>query len=460
MSDLLKRLSENPTTRKLGTMMGMPLPATLRREPAAYRDAELAHLRIAEGGGSALKGLVRAALLEAGAELVEVGPEGVGALVFDASELTSPASLVALHEFFHPALPRLARSGRVVVLAKRARATSPEAAAAQAALDGFVRSLAKEVGRRGSTANLVWVEEGAEARLAPVLRFLLSPRSVFVTAQPLWVTAQARAVGKAPWEQPLAGKVALVTGAANGIGAATALALVREGARVLAVDRPAEEQRLLSLGSKVGSNVGSTENSTVGSKVGQAVTPVLVDLADQKAAQLLTSAAIAAGGVDIVVNNAGITRDKTMAKMSTEQWSEVLAVNLAALGMIQSAVGPHLRDEGRVVCLSSVAGIAGNVGQTAYAASKAGVLGWVAATAVELAPRGITVNAVAPGFIETRMVATMPVLVREAARRLSALGQGGQPEDVAEAITFLVTPGAHGLTGRHLRVCGGALVGQ
>jgi len=452
MSDLLKRLSENPTTRKLGAMMGMPLPATLRREQAAYRDAELAHLRVAEGGGSALKGLVRAALLEAGAELVEAGPEGLGALVFDASELTSPASLVALHEFFHPALPRLARSGRVVVLARRARPKGPDATAAQAALDGFVRSLAKELGRRGSTANLVWVEEGAEARLAPVLRFLLSPRSVFVTAQPLWVTAQARAVGKVPWQQPLAGKVALVTGAANGIGAATALALVREGARVLAVDRPAEEQGLLALGSKVSSNAGSN--------AGQAVTPVLVDLADEKAAQLLASAASAAGGVDIVVNNAGITRDKTMAKMSTEQWSEVLAVNLAALGMIQSAVGPHLRDEGRVVCLSSVAGIAGNVGQTAYAASKAGVLGWVAATAVELAPRGITVNAVAPGFIETRMVATMPVFVREAARRLSALGQGGQPEDVAEAITFLATPGAHGLTGRHLRVCGGALVGQ
>lgn len=444
MSDLLMRLSENPTTRKLGTMMGMPLPATLRREEAAYRDAELAHRRIAEGGGSALKGLVRAALLEAGAELVEAGPEGVDGLVFDASELTSPASLVALHEFFHPALPRLGRSGRVVVLAKRSRAKSPEAAAAQAALDGFVRSLAKEVGRRGSTANLVWVEEGAEARLAPVLRFLLSPRSVFVTAQPLWVTAQAKATAKVPWQQPLAGKVALVTGAANGIGAATARALVREGARVLAVDRPAEEQGLLSLVSKLG----------------QAVTPVLANLAEEKAAQLLAGAAEAAGGVDIVVNNAGITRDKTMAKMSTEHWSDVIAVNLAALEMIQRAVGPHLHDEGRVVCLSSVAGIAGNVGQTAYAASKAGVLGWVAATAAELAPRGITVNAVAPGFIETRMVATMPVFVREAARRLSALGQGGQPEDVAEAITFLVTPGAHGLTGRHLRVCGGALIGQ
>ena len=307
-----------------------------------------------------------------------------------------------------------------------------------------MRSLAKELGRRGSTANLVWVADGAEARLTPVLRFLLSPRSVFVSAQPFWVTAEARQTSRVPYEKPLAGKVALVTGAANGIGAATALALAREGARILAVDRPTEEPALQALAAKLG----------------QGVTPVLADLADAGAAEVLARAAESASGVDLVVNNAGITRDKTMAKMSPEQWRDVISVNLGALGMIQAAVSPFLRDEGRVVCLSSVAGIAGNVGQTAYAASKAGVLGWVQATAAELAPRGITVNAVAPGFIETRMVATMPLFVREAARRLSALGQGGQPEDVAEAITFLVTPGAHGLTGRHLRVCGGALIGQ
>lgn len=444
MSDMFVKLSENPTTRKLGTMIGMPLPTPLVRPRGAYRDAELSGMRVAEGGGGALRGVLRRGLLEAGAELIEIGPEGVDALVFDASELASPASLSALYEFFHPAMPRLGRNGRVVVVAKRASSTVPDVVAAQAALDGFVRSLAKELGRRGSTANLVWVADGAEARLTPVLRFLLSARSVFISAQPLWVTADARPASRVPYEQPLAGKVALVTGAANGIGAATALALAREGATLLAVDRPTEEPALQALAAKLG----------------KGVTPVLANLADAEAASVLARAAQAAGGVDIIVNNAGITRDKTMAKMSPEQWQDVIAVNLSALGMIQSAVSPHLRDEGRVVCLSSVAGLAGNVGQTAYAASKAGVLGWVSATAAELAPRGITVNAVAPGFIETRMVATMPLVVRQAARRLTALGQGGQPEDVAEAITFLVTPGAHGLTGRHLRVCGGALIGQ
>jgi len=118
-----------------------------------------------------------------------------------------------------------------------------------------------------------------------------------------------------------------------------------------------------------------------------------------------------------------------------------------------------LRDSGRIVCLSSVAGIAGNVGQTNYAAAKAGVIGLVQHLAGELAGRGITVNAVAPGFIETRMTAAIPFMVRETARRLSALGQGGRPEDVANAITFLATPGAAGITGSVLRVCGGALIG-
>jgi 3-oxoacyl-[acyl-carrier protein] reductase len=441
--DVLVALSENPTTRKLGAMVGVPLPQGLKRAKGPWREAELSGVKIAVGGGAALRGLLRSTLLEAGGELVEVGSQGVDALVFDASEILEPSSLGALHEFFHPAMSRLSRNGRVVVVAKRSSSKSSAVAAAQAALDGFVRSVAKEIGRRGSTANLIWVGEGAEARIAPVLRFLLSARSAFVTAQPLWVTTAVREVGQVPFEAPLAGKVALVTGAANGIGAATARALAREGAKVLCVDRPNEDQRLNELAGKLGNGA----------------TPVLVNLADAGAGALLAQAVEAAGGIDIVVHNAGITRDKTLAKMSSEQWQEVITVNLMAAMRVHAALSPHLRDEGRVVCLSSVGGIAGNVGQTNYAASKAGLLGWIAAESGELAARGVAINAVAPGFIETRMVSTMPLMVREAARRLSALNQGGRPEDVAEAITFLVSPGAHGLTGRHLRVCGGAFIG-
>ncbi len=443
MNDVLVALSENPTTRKLGTLVGVPLPQSLKRAKGPWREAELSGHRIAVGGGPILFGALRSSLLEAGAELVEVGPEGVDGLVFDASALAEPSSLSALHEFFHPAVARLNRNGRVVVVAKRAGASGSAVAATQAALDGFVRSLAKEVGRRGSTANLLWVGKGAEARVAPALRFLLSRRSAFISAQPLWLSAAVRAASRVPFEAPLAGKVALVTGAANGIGAATAAALAREGAKVLCVDRPNEQEKLSALAAKLGN--------------GSAAVPA--DLLDAGAEAMLAEAVGAAGGVDVVVHNAGITRDRTLAKMSAEKFDEVIAVNLLAVMKIDRALLPHLRDESRVICLSSVGGIAGNVGQTNYAASKAGLLGFVAAESAELAPRGIAVNAVAPGFIETRMVSTMPLMVREAARRLAALNQGGRPEDVAEAITFLASPGAHGLTGRHLRVCGGALIG-
>jgi 3-oxoacyl-[acyl-carrier protein] reductase len=146
--------------------------------------------------------------------------------------------------------------------------------------------------------------------------------------------------------------------------------------------------------------------------------------------------------------------------MSREHWDQVLNVNLSAILRIDDALANGiLRDQGRVVYLSSIGGIAGNVGQTNYAAAKAGLIGYVRKRAELLAPHAITANAVAPGFIETRMTAAIPLMIREAGRRLSALGQGGQPRDVAEAITFLATPGAAGVTGQVLRVCGGAFIG-
>src|SRR5262249_51055581 len=141
------------------------------------------------------------------------------ALVFDASGVATAGGLRALYDFFHPLVGRLARCGRVVVLGRAADAPTPETAAARAALDGFVRSLAKEIGRRGATANLILVEPGAEARLAGVLRFVLSARAAFVTGQPLTVGNLARGGAEPPWVRPLDKKVALVTGAARGIGA-------------------------------------------------------------------------------------------------------------------------------------------------------------------------------------------------------------------------------------------------
>ena len=139
----------------------------------------------------------------------------------------------------------------------------------------------------------------------------------------------------------------------------------------------------------------------------------------------------------------------------------VLSINLGAILAIDEVLlGEQvINDGGRIVCLSSIGGIAGNMGQTNYGATKAGLIGYVAAQSAEQAKRGITVNAVAPGFIETRMTAEMPFMIREAGRRMNSLSQGGQPEDVAELIKFLTTPGAVGITGQTIRVCGQSLIG-
>jgi 3-oxoacyl-[acyl-carrier protein] reductase len=236
----------------------------------------------------------------------------------------------------------------------------------------------------------------------------------------------------------------LVTGASGGSGAATAESLAREGASVVVLDRPGTE----SEASKLVRRIGGSQ--------------LLVDITDEAAPAFIRDTLLQRyGGADIVVHNAGVTQDKTLSRLSSEAWTRVLDVNLRAVQRITAALldGGCLRDDGRLILLSSVGGIAGNVGQANYAASKAALIGYARALAVQLAPRAITVNAVAPGFIETRMTAKMPVPIREAARRLSSLNQGGTPQDVAEAITFLAMPTAYGCTGQALRVCGGALIG-
>jgi 3-oxoacyl-[acyl-carrier protein] reductase len=471
MTDFLLDLGTNPSARKLIKSLGLPLPLPqpLRREHGAWKARALMDAKVAVGATSSaeLGGLVADALCGAGAdpyvqELLRPAFRDAGethgrpakaletldekakvaAAVFDATGIADVAGLRAVYDFFHALVGRLAPCARVVVLGRPESAmTSAEAAAAQAALDGFMRSVAKEIGRNGSTANLITVARGAEDRLGPVLRFVTSPMSAFISGQPIRVHDAARGIGPAPLTRSLEGKVALVTGAARGIGEATVRTLAREGARVLCLDRPGEDALLAQLARDVGG------------------VPLLVDLGAADAPAAVIEAVRAAGGLDIVVHNAGITRDKTLLRMKPEQWDQVLDVNLAAVARITAAVEPRLREGGRVICLSSIAGLAGNVGQTAYAASKAGIVGWVRATSTRLAPRAITVNAIAPGFIETRMTAAVPVAIRQFARRLSAVGQGGLPEDVAQAICFLSTPGAQGLTGSTLRVCGGAFIG-
>ncbi len=166
------------------------------------------------------------------------------------------------------------------------------------------------------------------------------------------------------------------------------------------------------------------------------------------------------GGVDIVVHNAGITRDRKLANMAEDRWQSVIAVNLLAPERITRELLDQglINDNGRIIGVSSIAGIAGNVGQTNYAASKAGVIGFVDALAGEL-KNDITVNAVAPGFIITQMTASVPFATREVGQRLNAMAQGGLPIDVAETIAWYASPGSTAVNGNVVRVCGQMMLG-
>jgi 3-oxoacyl-[acyl-carrier protein] reductase len=445
--DRYAALANSPAGQKVLPLLGLPTPPVLRRhEPGQPLTAGPVLLGAAPDGR--LTGAVRDVLDAAGVEVVpqETGAPRLGALVMDAGGVTTTDGLTELHRFFSPVLRRLAPGGRVLVLGRVPEACEDaETAVVQRALEGFTRSVGKEVGGRGSTSQLVRVAEGAESRLASTLRFLLSSRSAFVSGQVVEVgTDVAGPVSVDDWASPLAGRVVLVTGASRGIGEAIAATASRDGATVVAVDVPAAASALAEVARRAG-----------GSWLTLDVT------APDAAARIARHAREHHGRLDTVVHNAGITRDRRLVNMSEDAWRQVVAVNLTApLHVTGELVADGiLTDGGRVVGVSSVAGIAGNNGQTNYATSKAGVVGLVDRLSTDLAPRGITVNAVAPGFIETQMTARVPLGIREAGRRLSSLLQGGQPVDVAETVAWLAATASSGVTGNVVRVCGQALIG-
>lgn len=352
------------------------------------------------------------------------------ALVFDGTGLRTPEDLRALYDFFHPVARSLTPGGRVIVLGTTADN------AAQQALDGFVRSVGKEFGR-GTTAQLVRLEpEATIAGAQSTLEFLLSAKSAYVSGQTIVVGPGT------PAEGGLTGKVALVTGAARGIGAEIAKVLARDGARVICLDVPSAGQDLAKVANAV---------------KGEALQ---LDLTSPDAAQRLVDyARDRHGGLDIVVHNAGITRDKTLANMDHQRWDSVLGVNLVAPAKVTAALLEADLIRSRIIGVASIAGIAGNRGQTNYATSKAGVIGWIHELAEQVRDKGITANAVAPGFIETAMTAKMPLFVREAGRRMNSMSQGGLPVDVAETIAWFAAPGSATVTGNVVRVCGQMLLG-
>ena len=389
---------------------------------------------------------LRTAAADAGLDASVFNPEAGGdrrfkGLVFDATGIKDSAELVELQRFFHPSVRKVQSSGRVLVLGTPPEDTKdPREHTAQRALEGFTRSLGKEIGK-GATAQLVYVAPGAEDLIGSTLRFFLSPKSAYVSGQVARVTPGQPVPADIDWERPLAGKTALVTGASRGIGEAIIETLARDGASVVGLDIP---------------QLGADLKKVTDRLDGEAIE---LDITSDDAPKVL--AAHFKAGVDIVVHNAGVTRDRTLAKMPEDRWQSVLDINLSSEERINDALlkGKRIPSGGRIIGVSSMAGIAGNRGQTNYATSKAGVIGMVQSMAPVVAERGITINAVAPGFIETQMTAAMPIAVREPGRRLNSMNQGGLPIDVAETIAWYASSASGGLNGNVVRVCGQMLLG-
>jgi len=439
MSDLYSQLVNSPPGRLIAPRVGLPQPTKLERRTSHGTEISGAVLFGAAPRGRLEKPVER--LLGAlGAARPETAGATVKALVFDATGIADSTELVELQRFFYPNVKRVQASGRIVVLGTPPAGLPARAATAQRALEGFTRSLGKEVGR-GIAVQLVHVAEGAEDQIDSTLRFLLSPRSAYVSGQVVELRAAVAKTPEIDWERPLDGKVALVTGASRGIGAAIAETLHGDGAGLVLLDVPALSADLAAVAAQLDAET------------------IEIDITDEDAPARIADEL--GEGVDVVVHNAGVTRDRTIAKMPEERWTSLLEINLSSEERIDDELLERglLRENGRIVCVSSMSGIAGNSGQTNYATSKAGVIGMVEALAPELAKRKATINAVAPGFIETQMTAAMPIGVREAGRRMNSMSQGGLPVDVAETIAWLASPASTGVNGNVVRVCGQSLLG-
>ena len=464
MSDRYGDFVQSSIGKKVAKNLGLPLPVGLDRFESGQRLVRGSVLvgaatgddkRVAQAMARIFSELhaqvfingdddVKEALADAGIEVkANTSDDKFKVLLFDASNISNASELKQVYDFFHAVARRVERSGRVVIIGRPPEQCDDiDSALAQRALEGFIKSVGKEF-KRGITAQLIYVAKDAEQNLDSTLRFFTSARSAYVSGQVIRVD-KANAID-IDWAQPLGGKTMLVTGASRGIGESIARVLAREGAHVICLDVPQQQADLQKVASEIS---GST---------------LLVDITSDDAGAQVADAAKKRGGLDAIIHNAGVTRDKTLANMDEQKWDMVININLASIAKLDRYLLDNdvLKDDARIVCVSSISGIAGNLGQTNYATSKAGVIGLVDATAKQLADasKGMTINAVAPGFIETQMTEAIPFAIREAGRRMNSMSQGGLPIDVAETIAWLASPASGGLNGNTVRVCGQSLLG-
>lgn len=426
-----------PICRRIAKSLGLPTPIKLQRFNADRPLISGSVLLGATAEGACLDA-VRAFLSDVNADVVQqdggTGRDFVddvgdfGAVVLDACDMGAH-ELSRVYDFFTPITKRLKPCAKIVIICRDGFNSVGEATAASA-LMGFVKSLAKEVGR-GITVQLLKVKKGLEKHISDALAFLLSAKSAYVSGQPIHINhTPAHSSG-------VQGKTVVVTGAARGIGRAMCQVLARDGANVVAVDVHGALMDLQKLSAQSGARV------------------LPLDVLDPVAAQKIMDAL---GRIDGIIHNAGITRDKTLAKMTQMQWSQVLDINLIAPMTITEQLLNHqgFNDGASIVCVSSISGIAGNRGQTNYSTSKAGLIGFTKSL-MPLLPHGMTINAVAPGYIETKMTQNLPMMVQEMGRRLNVMAQGGLPVDVAETAVWLL--GAKSMNANVVRVCGLSVLG-
>ena len=479
LDDLISGVLDSKVGKAVAAKAGLPEATVLRRGDAMPSGA-IALGVVEPGTGSlvpdALAALgvdVQPALIDTpdsrstdadGRQRPPAYPGRIGGIVIDATGADRIEQLEQVRAVLRPAVKALEPSGRVIIVAADpATSADVETATVRQALDGIMRSVGKEL-RFGATCNLIQIADATTpSDLAQVVRFGLSGRSAYVDGQPIVLSPSLvepvePKEGLDKVDQPVVepvetrrdGRIVVVTGAARGIGAAIAHRFGVDGARVVCVDVPAAGQAL----SAVANDVRGTALQL----------DITVPDAGVRIARHVVDRYGSDARIGALVHCAGILRDKLLANLDEQRWGAVLEVNLAAQLRINDVLlDPEqpggVADGGRIVAIASTSGWAGNRGQTNYAASKAGVMGMVRALSAQLADRRIAVNGVAPGFIETDMTASIPVIDREIFRRSSSLLQGGRPVDVAEAIVFLADP-ATPVNGQVLRVCGQLIVGR